>query len=263
MNLANHLRNLASPFLATSSGFLSQQTRNTFVLKRKYPPGLHKKNAPRKVLRGRHYVYELIEDTNIKRRPDLEVILTTYVEGLGNKGDRVSMRPNAAYSKLLLPGLAVYSSPENIEKFKHLDSTKESDSFSSPYVERTMNLLSTRTLVVSLSEKNPWVLERWHVKSAFRHAGFHMQDESITLPDKPISGPDPSIEGKEFFVTVTINNKEQVKVRCRIRHLSQESFNLGLPVDFYKNPSEPIFPEDKPILDEIPTYFTPSKASNF
>lgn len=37
------------------------------------------------------------------------------------------MRPYYAYNKLLLPGLAVYSSPENIEKYwnENIDKQKE------------------------------------------------------------------------------------------------------------------------------------------
>lgn len=49
--------------------------------------------------------------------PDLDVILTEYVEGLGNVGEKVSVRPFYAYKHLLLPGLAVYATPENLEKY--------------------------------------------------------------------------------------------------------------------------------------------------
>lgn len=60
----------------------------------------------------------MIEDTNTKRKPDLEVILLEFVEGIGQKGAVVKVRPNYAYQNLLLPGLAKYATPENIEKYK-------------------------------------------------------------------------------------------------------------------------------------------------
>lgn len=42
-------------------------------------------------------------------QPDINVLLTASVEGIGEKGEVVSMRPNAAYYKVLLPGLGTYS----------------------------------------------------------------------------------------------------------------------------------------------------------
>lgn len=38
--------------------------------------------------------------------------------GVGLKNDVVSVRPNFGRYKLLLPGLAVYASPENLESLK-------------------------------------------------------------------------------------------------------------------------------------------------
>lgn len=96
---------------------LSKQT--TYILKRRVQPFLHKKGAPLKKLRSRHYVYELVEDTNRIKQPDIEVILTKYVEGLGNVGQKVSVKPFYAYNQLLLPGLAVYTTQENIEKYEN------------------------------------------------------------------------------------------------------------------------------------------------
>lgn len=39
--------------------------------------------------------------------------------GIGNKGELVSVRPAYAYCNLILPKLAVYASPENLEKMKN------------------------------------------------------------------------------------------------------------------------------------------------
>lgn len=62
----------------------------------------------------------------------MEVILKSYVEGLGNAGDKVSVKPNYAYNKLLLPGLAIYASPRNIEKYFN-ESSEEKKEYSSAY----------------------------------------------------------------------------------------------------------------------------------
>lgn len=89
-------------------------------------------------LRGRHFVYDLVEDTNVRKKANIDVVLTSYVEGIGRKGEVVSVKPNVAYDKLLLPGLAVYHTPENVEKYsKFLDSAEDDDErHSSPFSQR-------------------------------------------------------------------------------------------------------------------------------
>lgn len=67
-----------------------------------------------------------------KIQPDINVLLTTSVEGIGEKGDVVSMRPNAAYNKVLLPGFGTYSQIK-------ADETKErlvSETFNAKRVSR-------------------------------------------------------------------------------------------------------------------------------
>lgn len=93
------------PDILTQS-FLFQ---NTFILKRKWPPGLHKPNGNKNGLKGRHYVYEMVEYKGHDVQPDINVLLTTSVDGIGEKGEIVSMRPNMAYNKVLLPGFGTYS----------------------------------------------------------------------------------------------------------------------------------------------------------
>jgi len=70
------------------------------------------------------------------------------------------------------------------------------------------------------------------------------------------------LENKEFLITVTINNKEQVPVRCRIHHWTTKREHRPAPLrDHWKFPVETIFPEDKEVaaatLPEIvPPVFT-------
>lgn len=60
-----------------------------------------------------------------------------YFLGVGNQGDILTLRPHQAYRDYLLPGLAVYASPENLEKYKAYEiKPKTEDTFSSPYVHR-------------------------------------------------------------------------------------------------------------------------------
>ena len=196
-----------------------------------------------------------MENTSLRRQKPLDVILLTYVEGIGEKGDRVSLKPRLAYNTLLLPGLATYASPENIAKYERPKDEVRVKTFTSPFVERTMNVLSTLLLSVVMNIETPWTLEKWHIRTCFRKAGVYVPEEAITMPEKTISGPNLDIENKEFYVTVTINKKEQVKVRCRIHHFHINSALQLPPVKkFYALDSSPIFPEDKEVLDSMPRH---------
>lgn len=99
---------------------------------------LSKRNEATRKLRGRHFVYDLVEDTNVRKKDNIDVVLTSYVEGIGRKGEVVSVKQHVAYDKLLLPGLAVYHTPKNVEKYsKFLDSTEDDDErHSSPFSQR-------------------------------------------------------------------------------------------------------------------------------
>lgn len=101
--------------------------QTTFVLKRRTPVPLYKKNQAPVKLRARHFNYDLIEDTNIAKKANIDVILTTYIEGFGNRGEIVNVKPTIAYNKLLLPGFAAYVTPANIAKYAKKDGVKEED----------------------------------------------------------------------------------------------------------------------------------------
>lgn len=177
----------------------------------------------------------------------MEVILTAFVDGLGDKGAIVSVRPNFAYNKLLLPGLAVYKTPENIAKYKSSETAKTEKSHSSPFAQRTVGVFQRRLVTVVMNREQPWVVQPWHIRTSMRKAGLYVLDEScIELPKEPITGPDLSKDRKEFIVTVTINNLEKAKVRCRLFHWSNDPKTRGpREVDYWKNPTELIFPNDE------------------
>lgn len=101
---------------------------------------MFKKNQKPTKLRGRHFNYDLVEDQNIKKQLNIEVILTTYVEGVGRKGETVSVTPTFAYNKLLLTGFATYVTPENIEKYVNQNQeTPDEEKHSSQFAQRVRN----------------------------------------------------------------------------------------------------------------------------
>lgn len=197
------------------------------------------------------FIYDLVENTVDRKAVPLDIILTQYVEGVGEKGDKVTLKPYIAYNQFLLPGLAVYASPENIEKY--LNTEKEEKKFSSIYAPIILKALKQCCLPVNMSVENPWVIEKWHIRANFRRRGIYVPEEAITMPEKQISGPNLDWEGKEFYITVTLNKKEKAIVRCRLHHATYDySKELMLEPEYWKIPGEAIFPEDQEVLDSLP-----------
>lgn len=60
---------------------------------------------------------------------------------------------------------------------------------------------------VSMNKDEPWTIEPWHIRVSLRKMNIHvLSDESIELPEQPISGPDLTLEGKSFVVHITVSN---------------------------------------------------------
>jgi len=232
--------------------------QNTYILKRKYEVPLYKKNHKPHYLKKKHFIYELVDHVDFKKRKPLDLILTKYVAGVGNVGTRITMPPNKAYNRFLLPGLADYATPENIEKYTKLAIQIKDVPFSSVSVEKTIKYLSSIRVSMIMSKDVAWTLEKWHVRTNFRKAGIIVPMDAITMPERSISGPNLDIDGKEFYVTLTLNNCEKIKVRCCIYQWTLGSITQTVP-EFWKLSLEPIFPEDKPILDSLPVPSRPEQ----
>ena len=64
--------------------------------------------------------------------------------------------------------------------------------------------MARRILKVYVSKENPWTLEKWHIRAAFRRSSFWVPDHAIKMNERPVSGPNAELEGKVFLVTVTV-----------------------------------------------------------
>lgn len=171
----------------------------------------------------------------------MDIVLTAFVEGIGDKGDVVSVKQHYAYNKLLLPGLGVYKTAENLARYTKTSDEKETIAHSSPFAQRTVNVLESRVLAVVMNKDNPWLLQPWHIRASLRKAGINATDASIKLPAEPITGPDMLKQNREFVVQVTVNGLETAQVRCRIHHWSTEpSERLPHVHEHWKEPAEPL-----------------------
>jgi large subunit ribosomal protein L9 len=64
--------------------------------------------------------------------------------------------------------------------------------------------LSRMTLSIIMNKDSPWTLQPWHVRASFRKCGYVVPESAIEMHQKSIKGPDMNIEGKEFYITVTV-----------------------------------------------------------
>lgn len=129
--------------------YLQLLLQTVYVLKRRFPVPLHKKGEDPRPLKAKHYVYELVEDTSVKKQPSLDVVLTSYIDGLGNPGDTVTVSQNYGYINLLLPKLAVYATPENIEKYKDYVHKEDVVKYSTPQANIVSTFSDTYIILIS------------------------------------------------------------------------------------------------------------------
>lgn len=253
--LLSAVRNLAAP---RELRHTSQYT-GTFVLKRRNEPYLSKRSFPEgsfRKLRLKHKIYDTVERPGTQPLPNIDVILTQYVEGLGKPGDAVSVKVTRAQNELLAFGRAVYASPENQEKYRNMAEQSSADEIkhSSIYSVQTAKVLSRQVLTVSMNLEQPWVLQPWHLSVAFRKAGFAVPEHCLQMPSAAIEGPDvDGLEGKEFIVNVIINDCERVSVRCRLHHYATEPrHRLPYRRQPWLQQAEPLFPEEADRLAAMP-----------
>ena len=97
-----------------------------------------------------------------------------------------------------------------------------------------------------MNKNHPWVIEPWHIRASLRKCGYYITaDSAIEMPKEKITGPDLQKQGKEFYVTVTINGLEKARVKCRIHHWSTDpSDRLPYVFEHWLIPAEPLFGEE-------------------
>ncbi|KAL1461832.1 hypothetical protein WDU94_013702 [Cyamophila willieti] len=241
-------------------------SRSTYILERARPlPRIYPRQRKRPYMNRSTYVYKVVQQPydRLMRQQDLQVILVQYVEGLGKAGDIVTVNPNYAYNNLLLPKLAIYASPENLANASLYKKSAEEEAYSSKTSKTLMRLLPYHTIPVVLNQDNEWTIEPWHIKASARKVGIHVLNEaSIQIPGPPIRGPDQSLHGKDFIAIFKVNNKETIKMRCKIFiWATKPAERNSIENQFWCFKGEPVHPEvKKEDLDLLPIeQFNPDK----
>uniref|UniRef100_A0A8C0MYU0 Large ribosomal subunit protein bL9m n=1 Tax=Canis lupus familiaris TaxID=9615 RepID=A0A8C0MYU0_CANLF len=176
--------------------FSLSHSRGTVIVERWWQvPLAGEGRKPR--LHRRHRVYRLVEDTKHGPRGGLELILTRSVEGLGVRGDLVSVKKSLGRNRLLPQGLAVYASPENKKLFEEekLVSTKE------------VKFLRSCHLEVGMKNNIKWELNPEIVaRHFFKNLGVVVAPHALKLPEEPIT------RWGEYWCEVTVNGLDTVRV---------------------------------------------------
>ncbi|XP_074643181.1 large ribosomal subunit protein bL9m-like [Tubulanus polymorphus] len=217
-----------------------QQTRNTVIMKRKFPPPLSKLNSRPRKLRARHNIYEIVEVAHMKKTPKLEVILTDYVEGHGIRGDRILVDRVVARRQLLPTGQAVYASPENIAEFERELRDRGPDEKSAKltaYCMKTIRELQTLKLFVPMNRNTEWTLSKKHIRIAFRYTGVIVPEEAITLPEDEITHRSAELP---FKIAVSVNELDPFEIDTEIFLIDNddiESTGKHVPTEIFTESS--------------------------
>jgi len=227
------------------------QKRTTIIVKRVHKPpliGTDPFKTPQKVLDeavthtddDKWMLYEVIEKHQLHHT--IKLILLRNVDDYGKKGQVIDAEFSNAHKHLLLPGFAVYHSEENCKKYQDILLPEDEEVWSSASVQDFYNFYCKRVFDVCMNIENPWVIEPWHIKASLRKHKVWCSEEDIEIPGGKIEGPNMDLENKEFVAVLTINNKEKLKLRCRIHHIGEgETENKG----WYIKQAEPVFESER------------------
>ncbi|XP_004404332.1 PREDICTED: 39S ribosomal protein L9, mitochondrial [Odobenus rosmarus divergens] len=212
--LRGMVRGLLLPRLAGGTpgperDFSLSHNRGTVIVERWWKvPLAGEGRKPR--LHRRHRVYKLVEDTKHGPKGSLELILTQSVEGLGVRGDLVSVKKSLGRNQLLPQGLAVYASPENkklFEEEKLLRQEGKLERIQTKAGEMTVKFLRSCHLEVGMKNNVKWELNPEIVaRHFFKNLGVVAAPHALKLPEEPIT------RWGEYWCEVTVNGLDTVRV---------------------------------------------------
>jgi len=178
----------------------------------------------------------------------IRVILLHNTEDFGPRGQIVVVdNPKEARRDLLLPGLAVYATDENLEKYKDIIIPEDELVYSSQYIKKILPILGRYVIPITVNPFGAWVLKARHVRACLMKLRIEVPEECIEMPLQDIRGPRPSEEQKEFLVHITINENERIPMRCVIHHR-----NAPKTVGWMHTPHQPLLEAQQDQLSKTP-----------
>jgi len=211
-----------------------------------YLPDVPQKQIDEAVLdpeEGKYMVYEVEEEKQEQHR--VKVILLRNVDDFGVKGQIVSFPVLDVHKELIQPGYAVYHTEENIAKYADFLIPEDKPMNSSESARLFIVKWSKRCLDICMNMDNGWTIDKWHIAASLRKHRVWADVDKIEIPGGEISGPDLSLENKEFIAILTMNDFEKVKIRCRIHHHTSEPERAIRLQSWYARQAEPVWEHER------------------
>lgn len=212
---------------------------NTWVFERLWNVQRPRKhNQPR--LKRKHRVlipqYPQIPNKTIK------CILTEEIGSLGYKGAVVEVATRAFRYKLYPTGKALYASPENLEANEEYLKSEEAQKYKGIDIKmkHLMHKLSGVHLRIPMNSENSWILNKSHLRVAFRHMGIILEEDSLSLPEKPVTQPG------EVIIAVSFENKLRTQVRGTV-YLAADNDPVDPSLEFPDPWGNPPVSTDNPV----------------
>lgn len=160
-------------------------------------------------------LYKILQVKEVVTYPvDMDCLLTDFVDGLGIRGDKVSVKREQFHDELYPEGLAVYASPHNIAEFEEERKAQGIEGEATRLgvnARMAMKELNNMSLTIHLKEGGAWTsLTTKHVQVAFRLKGIELEEECIILPEEAAT------DFGELEITVIVNNIESIKVLANL-----------------------------------------------
>jgi large subunit ribosomal protein L9 len=133
-------------------------------------PPIKKELDPRKfILKSRHFQYKFVDCSHTQKWGNIDLILTDYIEGIGHKGEIVSVPRHTAYYDLLPTGRAVYITNEYLDIYKKDRDLAAKKAKVSPYALKTQEVLENLLLEIPMNTSVEWTLTKDNVRLALRY----------------------------------------------------------------------------------------------
>jgi len=170
------------------------------------------------------------KNTDTQPAGNMDVILATDVEGLGLKGDIVTVNKVLARTHMLPVGVADYVSPENMARYEQIRKERENMKRQTMTALKTSKQLAAMTLPIPMSATVPWTLSKTHVRVAFRAVGVELKDDCIGLPEQPVT------QHGNVTIQITVNEMDKVNVKAIIYPYSK-TVPASLPPVWSQDPA--------------------------
>lgn len=160
-----------SKVLVNNTFCVNSKRLYTVIVERLVKPPMVKKgkDVRSRELKPIHYQYKIVDCVHTRKWGKMDVILTEYVEGVGHKGELISIDRHQAYYELFPLKQAVYPTEEYLNMYSTFKKDIEHKSKVSPYAIKTKEKLENIILQIPMNMSVEWNLTEDNIRIALRY----------------------------------------------------------------------------------------------